>query len=191
MATRWFPRRSTIAAGAMVALAPLVVAGQAQTVYRYVDADGRIVYSDRPPPPGIKGVETRRVTPNTIEVDQTALALERARTAFPVTLYTFNCGEPCSSAEALLVQRGIPYATVIVTEAAGADKLKKLTGELQAPVLQAGEKTVRGFSEPQWQSLLDAAGYPKAAPSRRPPPEAPKTQAPAPPVPVSGSYPKD
>lgn len=188
MATNTFIRRSSIAAGIVAVLIPLAVFGQAQTVYRYLDADGRIVYSDRPPPATARDVETRRLTPNTIEVDQATLAIERARASFPVTLYTFDCGEPCSRAETLLTQRGVPHATVIVTEATGAEKLRKLTGEMQAPVLQAGDKLARGFNEAQWQALLDAAGYPKFGSSRQANPEKPRQ---APPAPAINDYPRD
>ena len=62
----------------------------------------------------------------------------------------------------------MPYTTVNVQEQTGAEKLQKLTGELQAPVLQAGDKLmVKGFSEAQWQMLLDNAGYPAAPSTRR------------------------
>lgn len=189
MATRWFPRRSSIAAGVIAALIPLAVAGQ--IVYRYLDADGRTVYSDRPPPANARDVEVRRLTPNTIEVDQAALAVERARASSPVTLYTFDCGEPCSRAETLLAQRGVPHATIVVTEADGAEKLKKLTGEMQAPVLQAGDKVARGFNEAQWQALLDAAGYPKVGSSRQASPEPPRPRAQSPAPPAGTGYPKD
>ena len=104
-----------------------------------------------------------------------------------MTLYTFACGDVCDRAEALLNRRGVPYKTVNVQEQSGAEKLKKLTGELQAPVLQAGDKLmVKGFSEAQWQMLLDNAGYPKRrrhAGQRRPrhrprPPRHPRQQLP-------------
>jgi glutaredoxin len=84
-----------------------------------------------------------------------------------VTLYTFACGAVCESAEGLLNRRGVPYTTVNVEDAKGAEQLKKLTGEQQAPVLQLGDKLVaKGFNEARWQAMLDEAGYPKSAPRR-------------------------
>ena len=74
--------------------------GQGQTVYRYTDADGRIVYSDHPPV-NARDVEAKRLTPNYIEIDQTTLATQKAQDRFPVTLYTFACGDVCDRAEAL------------------------------------------------------------------------------------------
>ena len=50
----------------------------------------------------------------------------------------------------------------------GAAKLQALTGALNAPVLQVGDKVVlKGFSEQRWQSTLDDAGYPKTPAPRR------------------------
>ena len=194
-------RPSRRLASAYGMLAVLVAAGagaQNPPVYRYVDPAGNIGYSDQPPPPNSTGVEAKRLTPNLIETDPTPLAVQRAQERFPVTLYTFPCGDICDRAEALLTKRGIPYTTVNVQDAKGTEKLKKVTGgDLQAPVLQAGDRLiVKGFGESQWQALLDSAGYPKTPVGRRPPPvpEAPKPP-PAPPPPFSesaaGGYPKD
>jgi glutaredoxin len=192
------PVAAAIALGAMAVMAATAggAFGQGQTVYRYTDPDGRIVYSDHPPL-NAKDVEAKRLTPNYIEIDQASLATQKAQERFPVTLYTFACGEVCDRAEALLNRRGVPFTTVNVADSNGAEKLKKLTGDVQAPVLQVGDKLmVKGFAEAQWQSLLDTAGYPKSAPSRQtvPAAEAPKPAAePAKPVPPArpGGYPQD
>ena len=93
-----------------------------------------------------------------------------------MTLYTFACGEVCQNAEALLNRRGVPFTTVNVEDPKGAEQLKTLTGEHQAPVLQVGDKLiVKGFNEARWQAMLDEAGYPKTpAPTRRAQPLRPR-----------------
>jgi glutaredoxin len=191
------PVPAAIALGAMAVMAAMAggAFGQGQTVYRYTDPDGRIVYSDHPPI-SAKDVEAKRLTPNYIEIDRDTLATQKAQERFPVTLYTFACGELCDRAEALLNRRGVPFTTVNVADSNGAEKLKKLTGDMQAPVLQVGDKLmVKGFGEAQWQSLLDTAGYPTTPPSRRtiPAAEAPKPAAPAAPAKPAapGGYPQD
>ena len=188
------PVPAVIAFGLLAAMAGSAF-GQGQTVYRYTDADGRIVYADHPPV-NAKDVEAKRLTPNYIEIDQTTIASQKAQERFPVTLYTFACGEVCDRAAALLNRRGVPFTTVNVADSNGAEKLKKLTGDVQAPVLQVGDKLmVKGYGEAQWQSLLDTAGYPKSPPARRQAAaEAPKPGAePAKPAPPAspGGYPKD
>jgi glutaredoxin len=170
---------------------------QAQKVYRYVDSDGRIVYSDHAPPPSATNVQVKKLSQNLIETDPpigTRIAQER----FPVTLYTFACGDLCQRGEALLNRRGVPFTTVNVSQQPGADQLKRLTGEMQAPVLQVGDKMIgKGFNESAWQQLLTEAGYPKTPPPRRSQPaakaEPPKAEikpAAPPPVVSGGGYPK-
>jgi glutaredoxin len=162
--------RIPLAALSMLAVAVTGTAS-AQTLYRYVDPAGRVVYSDQPPPPAAKDVQSKRLLDNVIETDTTPLVARQAAERFPVTLYTFDC-DICRTAQALLARRGIPFETVIVTEEKGAERLKTLTGKQQAPVLQVGEKQVIvGYNEDRWQAVLDDAGYPKNPPpsSAQPP----------------------
>ena len=160
-------KRIALLFGVAAAVIAAGAAAQAQQVYRYVDKDGKVVYSDRSPPSDSKEVQAKRLSPNYIENNDVPLALTQATERFPVTLYTFACGAVCQNAEALLNRRGVPYATVNVEDAKGAEQLKKLTGEQQAPVLQIGDKLVaKGFNEARWTAMLDDAGYPKTAPRR-------------------------
>jgi glutaredoxin len=152
-----------------IALAGLAssVAAQDRQVYRYVDPEGRVIYSDRAPPANAREVQAKRLGANFIENSQMPLAAQQAMERFPVTLYTFECGEVCQSAEALLNRRGVPFSTVNVEDPKGAEQLKNLTGEMSAPVLQVGDKLIaKGYNESKWQALLDEAGYPKTQPQR-------------------------
>ena len=142
-------------------------AAQDRQVYRYTDADGRVVYSDRAPTSGAKDVQRKRVTANTISTSELPLAVQQASERYPVTLFTFACGPACENAQALLNRRGVPYTTVNVDDAQGQQKLQAAAGELSAPVLQVGDKLVqKGFNEAKWNALLDQAGYPKTPPRR-------------------------
>ena len=153
---------------AFVTLAVLAASGAAaQSLYRYIDANGRVVYSDQPPPPSAKDVQARKLPENVIETDPTPLAARQAAERFPVTLYTFDC-DICREAQALLAKRGIPFETVVVTEEKGAARLKALTGKQSAPVMQVGDKQVlQGYNEERWQAVLDDAGYPRTPPPQR------------------------
>jgi len=164
-------------------------------LYRYTDAEGRTVYSDHVPPASATNVQVKKLSQNLIETEP-ALGTRMAQERFPVTLYTFACGDLCQKGEALLNRRGVPFTTVNVSQQTGADQLKRLTGELQAPVLQVGDKLIgKGFNESAWQQMLTEAGYPKTPPPRRSQPakvEPPKAEVkPIPPPVVSGGgYPK-
>ncbi len=193
---------------AVLAIAALAVAAGAvaqQQVYRYVDPDGRVVYSDRAPGSDAKNVQTKRLGANFVETSEPSLAAKQASERFPATLFTFDCGEVCQSAEGLLNKRGVPFSTVNVqTDSAGLARMKELSGDDKAPVLALGDKLiVKGYSESRWQAALDEAGYPKTptprrtgpnvgarAPDAPPPPvitEAPKSAVPPP---RGGDYPK-
>jgi len=172
-----------------LALAGFAVAAHAQTMYRYVDPTGRVVYSDQPPPPAAKDVKAKRLQDNVIETDPVPFATKEAAEKFPVTLYTFDC-DACKEAEALLTKRGVPFTTVVVSDEEGAAKLRALTGKQAAPVLQIGEKqVVTGFNSSRWHSVLDEAGYPKTAPSSRPAAPRPPGSANAAPGPANAAAP--
>jgi glutaredoxin len=154
---------------AVMAMAAAATAGaQERQVYRYTDTDGRVVYSDRPPAGEAKNLQAKRIGANYVETSEVSYATRQATEKYPVTLYTFACGEVCQNAEGLLNRRGVPFSTVNVEDAQGAQKLTELTGEANAPVLQVGDKLIaKGFNDARWQALLDQAGYPKTPAAKR------------------------
>ena len=184
-------------------IAALVVAGgafaQAQ-VYRYTDADGHTVYSDRPPSSEVKNLQTTKLGANFISTSEPGYAASLAAERYPVTLYTFQCGEVCQNAETLLNKRGVPFTIVNVSEPDGQTRLQAVASEGVAPVLTVGDKQVaKGFNEARWQAMLDEAGYPKTPAPKRAAPTA-RVSEPPPPVqegtkavgmpPRGGDYPK-
>ncbi len=188
---------------AMGALALLLVGSlvgaQTQQVYRYVDTEGRVVYSDKPPPADAREAQAKRIGRNTIETSSLSYASVLAEQRYPVTLYTFGCGLVCDTAAGLLNKRGIPHTVVDVGQNDGAEKLKRLTGGLDAPALQVGDQYTTGYNESRWQNMLTDAGYPQTpAPRTAPIGRAPSTAPPAAPSaaaqtatpPTEGEYPK-
>jgi glutaredoxin len=152
----------------MVALASAAVslAAGAQAMYRYVDPDGKVVYTDRPPPPNARKVEQKNLRGNVIDTSESPVATRDAQQRNPVTLFVFDCGDLCDRAKGLLNRRGVPHALLDTTNADNAEKLKKLTSGLEVPVLQVGTRVLKGLDEAQWQAALDQAGYPKTPPLR-------------------------
>lgn len=145
-------------------------AGLAGNLYRWVDSEGTVHYSDQPPPPSVKDVQQKRLGANVIEGSPT-YELQQAVKNFPVTLYATDCGAGCNKARQLLNKRGIPYNERNPNQQPeSAEALKKIAGELLVPTLVVGDsQTLKGFEENAWNSALDAAGYPKT-----PTPEAAK-----------------
>ena len=183
-------RRPVVIAAVVLAAAALSTLASAQSsVYRYVDPTGRVVYSDRPPPPDVKNVQTKRLGANYVETSEPSVTAQMAADRFPATLYTFECGEICQNAEGLLNRRGVPFTVVDVQkDEQGMGRMKAITGEESAPVLTLGDKmVVKGFSESRWQAALDEAGYPKAPAQRRAQQAGPRAEPPPAPPPVQGS----
>lgn len=149
----------------------------AQGVYRIVGPDGKVSFSDQPPPaangssrPAGAGAPASIAGPTV----QLPFELRQVNSRFPVTLYASRDCAPCNSGRNLLDARGIPYTEKTVGTAQDSDALRRLSGDLSLPVLTIGSQQIKGYSDTEWTKFLDAAGYPKqsALPSgyRRPAP---------------------
>lgn len=149
-----------------IALLALAATAAAQTTYRWIDKEGKVHYTDRPPAPNeARKVEQKRSA--MLGADQTAsYTLRKAMTDYPVTLYTqTTCGDVCKSGREYLNRRGVPFSEKSITSEEDAKALRSLIGEgdLVVPVLQVGSKSAKGYLSSDWDGLLDAAGYPKSA----------------------------
>lgn len=134
--------------------------------YRWVDKDGRVHYTDTPPPPAsTRSVEKISTLSGTVSDSQPfAFSLQQAVKANPVKLYTFSgCSAACSDAKALLAKRGVPYTEVSVDSPDKREELKRVSGGTNVPVLVVGGKVKQGFEASMYQAALDDGGYPKSS----------------------------
>ena len=193
------PVRCAAGLAGLLLLASACAIAQTQQVYRYLDTDGRVVYSDKPPPADARNAQAKRIGRNSIETSELSFATQQAQERFPVTLYTFSCGVVCDTAQGLLNKRGVPHTVVDVAQGDGADRLKRLTNGLEAPALQVGEQVATGFNEDQVaghalrRRLSEDAAAANAAVGRPPTPAAydtKTTQVVTPEVAPKGSYPQ-
>jgi glutaredoxin len=153
----------------------------ADSLYRWVDETGRVHYSDQPPPPKTKNAIQKSYKGSVIESGD-SYGLRQAKERFPVILYTSSCGPACEMGQQLLDKRGIPYSTKDVENNADTQKaLRELTGNLRIPTLVVGSQKLTGFEDSQWNSALDAAGYPKTPAPNSPKPKAAQTENKLPP----------
>ncbi len=151
---------ATIAAACFLA-AP----SQAQQVYRIVGSDGKVTFSDKPPPADSKSVVTSGASgaPGAVAGSSLPFELRQVASKYPVTLYTGeNCG-PCTSARSLLITRGIPFAEKTVTNVDDSQALQRISGENSLPFATIGSQQLKGFSDSEWTQFLNAAGYPAAS----------------------------
>ena len=85
---------------------------QADSLYRWVDKDGKVHYGDRPAEDAVKAEQKRFAGPSAAAGDDDLpYSVRKAKQDFPVTLYVSqNCGDLCVQARSLLNKRGIPFA---------------------------------------------------------------------------------
>jgi len=168
--------RAMLVAAALIATA--VGGARAEPVYRWVDKDGRVHYTQQQPAPAETKNVQRRVLPSSI-IDSGGLpyATQLAVKNFPVTLYSSpDCGPACGEARESLQKRGIPFKEVTVSDEKTLQELKALSGKAQVPTLRIGPQTAAGFEAGAWKTALDAAGYPASGPPQKAPEPTPAAQ---------------
>jgi len=143
------------------------LAGNAQAeLYRSVDSQGKVHYSDTPLA-GTDDVEKLKLGTTPAPDASLPYETQRAQKNFPVTLYVApNCGAPCSDAQSFLSKRGIPYTEESLDKAEKVEAYRQANGGLEIPALTVGNTRLKGFLESAWNKELDLSGYPKTAPYR-------------------------
>jgi glutaredoxin len=141
-------------------LISLLLSGGAHAqLYKWVGPDGKVNYSDTPPPVDAKKVETKTFSGTTPAVSLPA-DLAAAVAKNPVVLYTAPTCKPCNEGRALLKQLGIPFSEKTVSSNEDIDKLKQISGDTQLPLLIISNIKVRGLDSAEWRVALNSAGYP-------------------------------
>lgn len=138
-----------------------LLSGNAQAqLYKWVGADGKVTYSDTPPPVGAKQLATKASGGESSSIplpEDLAAAVGQN----PVTLYTGASCNPCNEGRTLLKQLGIPFSEKTVSSNEDLDKLRKVSGQSQLPLLVVNNTKFRGFSDSEWRAALRSAGYPE------------------------------
>lgn len=172
----------------------LVTANAHAQLYKWVAPDGKITYSDTPPPSSARKVEEKALA---VGPSSTGLPFELANAvkASPVTLYTTSKCEACTDARNFLNTRGIPFAEKTVNNNDEIARLKQAGGDRQLPFATIGSNKQSGFNSDLWDAALTRAGYPasnqlpktyrnpapeSAAPKARTAESKPASDAPAP-----------
>ncbi|MBL8289488.1 MAG: glutaredoxin family protein [Rubrivivax sp.] len=158
-------RLAASAAFAAAALAAALASSPAQALFKVVNADGTVTYTDRPP----QVVPNTRITnlarpgsPAVTEPEPTLPAeLRQPAARHPVTLYTTSECSPCDAGRSLLAARGVPYTERQVATEEDAQVFERLFGTRTLPLLTVGAQPLKGLSDVEWGAYLDAAGYPR------------------------------
>ncbi len=145
-------------------------AGPALAQYKIVDTNGRVTYTDMLRPADaasaqpMRGFATNAGNAGTLEQQMInwPSELRDAAKRFPVVLYSQPGCSPCDAGRSLLVGRGVPFTEKLVQSIADFNALAGLMGgERSLPSLSIGQQLLKGLSAADWQTYLDAAGYPR------------------------------
>lgn len=145
----------------LLLIGAVVSASSAQAeLYKSIGPDGKVTYSDMPPPAAAR-IEKKAIGNGSTIPANLPYELAQAAGKHPVTLYTSaQCG-PCEEGRQLLNKRGVPFQEKTVSTEADATRVKQATGaDGGLPVLTVGRNTQQGFEAVAWNSALTTAGYP-------------------------------
>ena len=183
----------------LAAMAALAASPAVHAQYKVVEPDGRITYTDRPPPAAKAQPLRLNGSDGATPTDALPFELRQPASRFPVTLYTAANCSACDQARGYLRQRGIPFTEKTISTPADTKAWEQLALGSEVPILRIGQQVHRGFPQGAVASDLDLAGYPassKLPPGYRgwepsslavaappPPPPSPKRAEPPPPPP--------
>jgi glutaredoxin len=124
-------------------------------VYKWTDAQGRIHYSDAPPPVARTTQLKLQTYTGPVQVSQ-AIGADSG-----VTIYTTEWCGVCKRAKAFLEQNGVPFREWDVEKTEyGATKFKQLGGS-GVPVITVGSGKMMGFDADRFMALWkNAQGKP-------------------------------
>lgn len=158
------PRLSSVrAATAVLLLAAGVFAptAPAWALYKVVGPDGKVTYTDRPPTDAQTRTEPVSSSGSVVGGTVLPFAIRQVVQRFPVTLYTGNNCQPCDAGRALLMTRGVPFIERTVNTPEDVQALRRIEQTDGLPLLRVGGQQIPGFAASEWNSYLDAAGYPR------------------------------
>jgi glutaredoxin len=133
-------------------------AASAQSIYRWVDAQGKVHYTSDPPP-GTRTKEQVRPRINSYAAPAAASAptpapQPQARAAQPVVMYATSWCPYCAQAREYFGRNGIAYTEHDIEKSAGAKAEFKRLGGRGVPLILVGREKMSGFSELGFESLL-------------------------------------
>lgn len=138
-----------------------IASAQAQT-YKWVDASGRVTYSDQPPPASFNA-QKKPLAGTEESSGGLPYVLLQAVKSNPVTLYTASSCAPCDDGRALLRSRGIPFTEKTVASSADMARMAQAGGDGRLPFMTVGRNPQTGFDASSWDAALTAAGYPETS----------------------------
>jgi len=149
---------------ALLCSASLATVATAQTLYKSVTPDGRILYSDHPPVQGqVVKTLAQSAAPSTALPVSAVEQLRKLRALAPaiaapstdgVVLYSAAWCGYCKKAKAYLTEKAIAYREVDIDTPDGLAAFAQAGGGKGVPLLVAGAQRVQGFSPASYDQLF-------------------------------------
>lgn len=115
-------------------------------IYKWVDKDGRVHYSDSPPEETQKAQTFDSAPINTVTIDTAAVGPK-------VIIYSTSWCGPCKAAKAYFKQQGIPYTDYDIEKSRRGKREYDKLGEKSVPVILVNGKKMVGFSPRRFEQL--------------------------------------
>lgn len=132
-------------------------------MYKWVGANGKIVYSDTPPPANAKKLASKSMETSSLSNVKLPPELQAAVSKNPVVFYsTSNCSA-CNEARTMLKKNGIPFTEKTIKTDEDINKLKQISGDSTLPLIFVNKSKFLGFNEEEWRTALTAGGYPETS----------------------------
>lgn len=128
-------------------------------VYKWTDAQGRVHYSDSPPPDQ-KAAQVK-IKVNSISGPAVVSAFKAGSPAAKerVRLYTTSWCGYCKKAKAQLAARRVPFDEIDVETSDSGQREFASIGGRGVPVILVGDQRMDGFDAGRLDAMLQTAGY--------------------------------
>lgn len=133
----------------------------AQSLYKSIGPDGKIVYSDRPPTEGrlektleFKNLPSNTLSPTQLEQLKRQKSGQKSVYSDQPVIYTTNWCGYCKKAKAYLSSKGISYKEFDIETDSGMVAYAQAGGTGGVPLLVHRGQRVRGFSAQAYDSLF-------------------------------------
>jgi glutaredoxin len=136
----------------------ICIPASAQPIYRSVGPDGRVQYTDKPPP-GAQATPVRERINSYSGTPTVSGATTPAAQRPEVRMYATDWCPYCRRAQAFFARQGIRYTHLDIEKSPAAHAEYKQLGGRGVPVILVGAQRMNGFSEERLAQMLKAAGY--------------------------------
>ncbi len=155
-------KNNTSIAVILVLGALLSTAVLAQSLYKSIGPDGKVVYSDHPPTGGrvVKTMQFNNLPSSSLsaakleQVRRQKASKQAAIASDQAVIYTTSWCGYCKKAKAYMASKGISYREVDIETESGLAAYAQAGGGEGVPLLQYRGETVRGFSVEGYDQLF-------------------------------------